>query len=99
MSFPVVLVLRGNPADGDSRPEPWAHCHNPFEHASSAISGLQAGHLYSPFHFYAMEQPLALTKNSTDTPRSSFLSSLGPTERQQVGYQCCKVAGEQNYCI
>ncbi|KAF5890651.1 transcription cofactor vestigial-like protein 4 isoform X1, partial [Clarias magur] len=73
----------GNPVDGDSRTEPWTHCHNPFEHASSAISGLHAGHLYSPFHFYTMEQPLALTKNSTDTQRSSFLPSVGSTERQQ----------------
>ncbi|GAA6087674.1 transcription cofactor vestigial-like protein 4 [Tachysurus ichikawai] len=73
----------GNPVDGDTRPEPWTHCHNLFEHASSAISGLHAGGLYSPFHFYAMEQPLALTKNSTDTARSSFPSSLSSTERQQ----------------
>ncbi|KAF4077822.1 hypothetical protein AMELA_G00192470 [Ameiurus melas] len=73
----------GNPADGDTRPEPWTHCHNPFEHGSSTISGLHAGRLYSPFHFYAMEQPLALTKNSVDAARSSFLPSLGSTERQQ----------------
>lgn len=92
MSFPIVLVLRGHPVDGDTRSEPWTHCHNAFEHTSSVISGLHADQLYSPFHFYAMEQPLALTKNSKDTSRS-FLPSLGSTERQQVSYLSVMLLG------
>ncbi|XP_062871554.1 transcription cofactor vestigial-like protein 4 [Trichomycterus rosablanca] len=73
----------GNPVDGDSRQEPWIHVHNPFEHAPSAISGLHTGRLYPPFSIYAMEQPLALTKNSMDATRSPALPSLGTAERQQ----------------
>uniref|UniRef100_A0A8B9HK74 Vestigial-like family member 4a n=1 Tax=Astyanax mexicanus TaxID=7994 RepID=A0A8B9HK74_ASTMX len=73
----------GAPSNGDSRQEAWNHCHNPFEHASSAISGLHLNHLYPPFPVFAMEQPLALTKNSMDTARSALLSPVGPAERQQ----------------
>ncbi|TUX01677.1 Transcription cofactor vestigial-like protein 4 [Bagarius yarrelli] len=79
----LISSQLGNPADGDTRPDPWSHCHNPFEHSSSAISGLHAGGLYSPFHFYSMEQPLALTKHSSDRTLSSFHPSLSSTERQQ----------------
>ncbi|KAL6483145.1 hypothetical protein MHYP_G00080170 [Metynnis hypsauchen] len=73
----------GAPSNGDSRQEPWNHCPNPFEHASSAISGLHGNRLYAPFPVFAMEQPLALTKNSMDTARSNLLSPLGSAERQQ----------------
>ncbi|KAL7865078.1 hypothetical protein AOLI_G00164980 [Acnodon oligacanthus] len=73
----------GSPSNGDSRQEPWNHCPNPFEHASSAISGLHGNRLYAPFPVFAMEQPLALTKNSMDTARSNLLSPLGSAERQQ----------------
>ncbi|XP_066527789.1 transcription cofactor vestigial-like protein 4 isoform X2 [Hoplias malabaricus] len=73
----------GPPSNGDSRQEPWNHIHNPFEHASSAISGLHGNRLYAPFPVFAVEQPLALTKNSMDTTRSPLLSPHGSTERQQ----------------
>ncbi|XP_026857588.2 transcription cofactor vestigial-like protein 4 isoform X1 [Electrophorus electricus] len=73
----------GNPANGDSRQETWNHCHNPFEHTSSVISGLHGNPLYAPFPIFAVEQPLALTKNNMDSTRSPILPSLGTAERQQ----------------
>ncbi|XP_030625613.1 transcription cofactor vestigial-like protein 4 [Chanos chanos] len=73
----------GQSSNGDGRPLPWSHCQNSFQHASSAINGLHANHVYAPLPVFVMDQPLALTKNSNDTARTSALSAASATERQQ----------------
>lgn len=65
----------GNTGNQDS----WNY--SSFQHTS--LSGLQNHHVFTPFPIFAMDQPLALTKHTSDSVRSTTLL-LGPnTERQQ----------------
>ncbi|XP_051517218.1 transcription cofactor vestigial-like protein 4 [Myxocyprinus asiaticus] len=52
-----------------------------FEHTS--LSGLHNHHVFAPFPIFAMEQPLALTKQSSDLTRSTRLSPGPNTQLQQ----------------
>ncbi|KAK3512567.1 hypothetical protein QTP70_017236 [Hemibagrus guttatus] len=63
----------GKPTNGDYRREP-------RERSRSPIERLHAAHLYTHMPNLAMEQPLALTKNSAKIPSSP---SVSPIERQQ----------------
>lgn len=63
----------GKPTNGDYRREP-------RERSRSPIERLHAAHLYAHMPNLAMEQPLALTKNSSKIPNSP---SVSPIERQQ----------------
>ncbi|XP_064812779.1 transcription cofactor vestigial-like protein 4 isoform X2 [Oncorhynchus masou masou] len=66
--------VSGQPAGGDNRNDPWILGHSPVECITSSSNGLHGNHLYASIPSYAMDQPLALTKNSID-------SGLGGTER------------------
>lgn len=69
-----ISHFRGKPTNGDYRREP-------RERSRSPIERLHAAHLYTHMPNLAMEQPLALTKNSPKVPTSP---SASPIERQQV---------------
>ncbi|KAF5908756.1 transcription cofactor vestigial-like protein 4 isoform X2, partial [Clarias magur] len=63
----------GKPTNGDYRREPRDRSRSPIER-------LHPAHLYTHMPNLAMEQPLALTKNSPKVPNSP---SASPIERQQ----------------
>ncbi|KAJ8016216.1 hypothetical protein DPEC_G00004890 [Dallia pectoralis] len=65
------------PTSGDNRNDPWGLGHSPAEHITSSSSGLHGNHLYASMPSYAMEQPLALTKNTPEF-------GAGGTERQSL---------------
>ncbi|XP_076874903.1 transcription cofactor vestigial-like protein 4 isoform X2 [Brachyhypopomus gauderio] len=79
----LITTHLGTPANGDSRQDTWSHCNSSFEHTSSVISGFHANRLYVPFPVFAVEQPIALTKNSVDGVRSALPPPPATTERQQ----------------
>lgn len=86
----AALVLHpsprsGKPANGDYRKDPRDRSRSPVERAAAPAMGLHGNHLYAHVPSLAMDQPLALTKNSMDAARTASISpALGPIERQQV---------------
>lgn len=85
-------------ANGDCRRDPRERSRSPIERAVAPAVSLHGGHLYASLPGL-MEQPLALTKNSSDTGRPAGLSStLAPVERQQnrPSVITCASAGARN---
>ncbi|XP_064161442.1 transcription cofactor vestigial-like protein 4b isoform X3 [Anguilla rostrata] len=74
----------GKPANGDYRKDPRDRSRSPIERAAAPAIGIHGNHLYTHVPSLAMDQPLALTKNSMDAARTASISpALGPMERQQ----------------
>ncbi|XP_061075410.1 transcription cofactor vestigial-like protein 4b isoform X3 [Conger conger] len=74
----------GKPANGDYRKDPRDRSRSPIERAAAPAIGIHGNHLYAHVPSLAMDQPLALTKNSMDAARTASISpALGPVERQQ----------------
>lgn len=81
----LFFYRRAKASNGDNGQDPWSHAHSPFEYPPSAINNLHGNLVYAPLPIFAMDQPLALTKNNMDTGRTSTtLPVTGPLERQQV---------------
>lgn len=79
------MCRRAKASNGDNGQDPWSHGHSPFEYPPSAINNLHGNLVYAPMPIFAMDQPLALTKNSVDTGRTNTtLPGTGLVERQQV---------------
>lgn len=76
--------------NGDCRRDPRERSRSPIERAAAPAVSLHGGHLYASLPSL-MEQPLALTKNSSDTGRSAV-------ERQQnrPSVITCASAGARN---
>lgn len=74
------LSFRNKTVNGDCRRDPRERSRSPIERAAAPAVSLHGGHLYASLPGL-MEQPLALTKNSSDTGRSAV-------ERQQVCMLC-----------
>lgn len=72
----MTLSFRNKTVNGDCRRDPRERSRSPIERAAAPAVSLHGGHLYASLPSL-MEQPLALTKNSSDTGRSAV-------ERQQV---------------
>lgn len=72
----LPLSFRNKTVNGDCRRDPRERSRSPIERAAAPAVSLHGGHLYASLPGL-MEQPLALTKNSSDTGRSAV-------ERQQV---------------
>lgn len=72
----MALFCRNKTVNGDCRRDPRERSRSPIERAAAPAVSLHGGHLYASLPSL-MEQPLALTKNSSDTGRSAV-------ERQQV---------------
>lgn len=72
----IALSFRNKTVNGDCRRDPRERSRSPIERAAAPAVSLHGGHLYASLPSL-MEQPLALTKNSSDTGRSAV-------ERQQV---------------
>ncbi|KAG7478113.1 hypothetical protein MATL_G00076970 [Megalops atlanticus] len=74
----------GKPANGDYRKDPRDRSRSPIERATAPTMSLHGNHLYAHMPSLAMDQPLALTKNSMDAARTVAISpAVGPIERQQ----------------
>ncbi|KAF7668092.1 hypothetical protein LDENG_00033810 [Lucifuga dentata] len=73
------------PSVGDNHNEHWSLSHSPLDHMSSSSNGLHGNHLYATMSGYAVEQPLALTKNTLDVGVASRERSVmaASVERQQ----------------
>ncbi|NP_001398529.1 transcription cofactor vestigial-like protein 4 isoform 3 precursor [Mus musculus] len=89
----VISVLSGQrnkTVNGDCRRDPRERSRSPIERAAAPAVSLHGGHLYASLPSL-MEQPLALTKNSSDTGRSAV-------ERQQnrPSVITCASAGARN---
>lgn len=72
----TALSFRTKTVNGDCRRDPRERSRSPIERAAAPAVSLHGGHLYASLPSL-VEQPLALTKNSSDTGRSAV-------ERQQV---------------
>lgn len=83
-SLSTALSSRNKTVNGDCRRDPRERSRSPIERAAAPAVSLHGGHLYASLPSL-MEQPLALTKNSSDTGRSAV-------ERQQV---CVSSGGGQ----
>ncbi|MBN3325365.1 VGLL4 protein, partial [Atractosteus spatula] len=70
----------GKPANGDYRKDHRDRSRSPIERAAVPAISVHANHVYAPMPSLAMDQPLALTKNSMDAARTV---SISPIERQQ----------------
>ncbi|MBN3308719.1 VGLL4 protein, partial [Amia calva] len=74
----------GKPVNGDYRKDHRDRSRSPIERAAAPAMSIHANHMYAPVPNLAMDQPLALTKNSMDAARTVSISpTLGPIERQQ----------------
>ncbi|XP_028266626.1 transcription cofactor vestigial-like protein 4 [Parambassis ranga] len=73
------------PSAGDNRNEHWRLSHSPVEHITSSSNSLHGNHLYASISGYAVDQPLALTKNSQDVGVGVIERPVvsGAVERQQ----------------
>ncbi|KAG9353035.1 hypothetical protein JZ751_017611, partial [Albula glossodonta] len=81
---PELNVPDGKPANGDYRKDPRDRSRSPIERATAPAVSLHGNHLYAHMPSLAMDQPLALTKNSMDAARTVAMSpAMGPMERQQ----------------
>ncbi|XP_078517533.1 transcription cofactor vestigial-like protein 4 isoform X1 [Lissotriton helveticus] len=79
--FPPHLTKAIN---GDYRKDHRDRSRSPIERAVAPTMSLHANHLYSSIPSLAMDQPLALTKNSMDAARAvGLIPALNPMERQQ----------------
>ncbi|XP_030633332.1 transcription cofactor vestigial-like protein 4b isoform X2 [Chanos chanos] len=75
---------RGKPANGDYRKDPRDRSRSPIERAVAPTMSNPGVHLYARLPSLAMDQPLALTKNSIDATRTVTISpTVSPVERQQ----------------
>ncbi|XP_062396987.1 transcription cofactor vestigial-like protein 4 [Sardina pilchardus] len=84
MSRLFAAQLRAKASNGDNGQDPWSHAHSPFEYPPNAINNLHGNLVYAPMPIFAMDQPLALTKNNMDAGRTSTaLPATAPVERQQ----------------
>lgn len=73
----------GKPANGDYRKDPRDHSRSPIERIAAPTMSLVGGQIYAHMPSLAMDQPLALTKN-TDASRTVTISpTVSPVERQQ----------------
>lgn len=70
------------PSAGENRNEHWSLSHNPVEHITSFSNGNHGNLPYASISGYVVDQPLALTKNCSDTEVSRPVIR-GTTERQQ----------------
>ncbi|OBS74715.1 hypothetical protein A6R68_14752 [Neotoma lepida] len=86
----MPLSFRNKTVNGDCRRDPRERSRSPIERAAAPAVSLHGGHLYASLPGL-MEQPLALTKNSSDTGRSAV-------ERQQnrPSVITCASAGARN---
>ncbi|XP_021047333.1 transcription cofactor vestigial-like protein 4 isoform X3 [Mus pahari] len=85
-----MIKVRNKTVNGDCRRDPRERSRSPIERAAAPAVSLHGGHLYASLPSL-MEQPLALTKNSSDTGRSAV-------ERQQnrPSVITCASAGARN---
>ncbi|KAI1890402.1 hypothetical protein AGOR_G00153350 [Albula goreensis] len=80
----AMIKVGGKPANGDYRKDPRDRSRSPIERATAPAVSLHGNHLYAHMPSLAMDQPLALTKNSMDAARTVAMSpAMGPMERQQ----------------
>lgn len=103
----LPLSFRNKTVNGDCRRDPRERSRSPIERAAAPAVSLHGGHLYASLPSL-MEQPLALTKNSSDTGRSAVerqqvrmlchaaCPSGGGQVRQGVGIESCMEDPEQN---
>ncbi|MGH0182708.1 UNVERIFIED_CONTAM: hypothetical protein FKN15_010559 [Acipenser sinensis] len=77
----------GKPSNGDYRKDHGDRSRSPVERVAAPTMSIHPNHMYAPtIPSLAMDQPLALTKNSTDAARTVGISpTVSPIERQQVG--------------
>ncbi|NXX42797.1 VGLL4 protein, partial [Tricholaema leucomelas] len=71
-------------ANGDYRKEHRERSRSPIERAAAPTMSLHGNHIYTSIPSLTMDQPLALTKNSTDATRTVGIApTLTSVERQQ----------------
>lgn len=80
------FILRARPSAGDNRNEHWSLSHSPVEHIISSPVSIHGNHPFAPVSDYDMNQPLALTKSTSDFGVSRIARSVvsSTVERQQV---------------
>lgn len=82
----LCFFCRGKPANGDYRKDPRDRSRSPIERLAAPTMSLVGGQIYAHMPSLAMDQPLALTKN-TDASRTVTISpTVSPVERQQVTF-------------
>ncbi|MBN3288624.1 VGLL4 protein, partial [Polyodon spathula] len=76
---------RGKPSNGDYRKDHGDQSRSPVERVAAPTMSIHPNHMYAPtIPSLAMDQPLALTKNSMDAARTVGISpTVSPIERQQ----------------
>ncbi|XP_041080170.1 transcription cofactor vestigial-like protein 4 isoform X3 [Polyodon spathula] len=75
----------GKPSNGDYRKDHGDRSLSPVERVAAPTMNIHPNHMYAPtIPSLAMDQPLALTKNSMDAARTVGISpTVSPIERQQ----------------
>ncbi|XP_041130137.1 transcription cofactor vestigial-like protein 4 isoform X3 [Polyodon spathula] len=75
----------GKPSNGDYRKDHGDQSRSPVERVAAPTMSIHPNHMYAPtIPSLAMDQPLALTKNSMDAARTVGISpTVSPIERQQ----------------
>lgn len=75
----------GKPSNGDYRKDHGDRSRSPVERVAAPTMSIHPNHMYAPtIPSLAMDQPLALTKNSMDAARTVGISpTVSPIERQQ----------------
>ncbi|XP_033876470.1 transcription cofactor vestigial-like protein 4 isoform X1 [Acipenser ruthenus] len=81
--FLAMIKVRGKPSNGDYRKDHGDR--SPVERVAAPTMSIHPNHMYAPtIPSLAMDQPLALTKNSMDAARTVGISpTVSPIERQQ----------------
>ncbi|XP_048878077.1 transcription cofactor vestigial-like protein 4b isoform X3 [Brienomyrus brachyistius] len=80
----LFVAQLGKPTNGDFRKDPRDRSRSPVERAAMPHLSLHGNHVYSHLTGLAMDQPLALTKNSVDAVRAVAVPPTVPAvERQQ----------------
>ncbi|XP_018593044.2 transcription cofactor vestigial-like protein 4 isoform X2 [Scleropages formosus] len=78
----LLAAQIGKTVHGQHRRDPRDRSRSPMERPP--VMGLNSAHMYGHMPGFVVEQPLALTKNSMDTPRAVAVSpAMSPVERQQ----------------
>lgn len=98
------VIFRGGLYANTGNQDSWNY--SSFQHTT--LVGLQNHHVFTPFPIFAMDQPLALTKHTSDSARSTPLLHGPNMDRQQVRLHsmlsvrsyidlCSKVKFDWNY--
>ncbi|XP_061758883.1 transcription cofactor vestigial-like protein 4 isoform X2 [Nerophis ophidion] len=84
------------PSAGDKRNEHWNASQSAVEHIGASANGLHGNRLYASISGYAVDQPLALTKNSFDSAVGGGERSVVERQQNRPSVITCAPASNRN---